>query len=112
MQMSIDGLLVALLVVLAPEQELGPGQTNDRTLAGLNVNPQVQQERRDIALATDVSTCRFFADAEARRKCTIRTSRKLPSGSAERDPVYPETVIWLAPTEPSMPYKSPSNLPR
>ena len=110
MQMSIDGLLVALLVVLGPEQEAVT--TNDRTLAGLAVNPQIQQEKRDSGLATDASSCRYFADPEARRKCAIRTSRPAQSGAAERDPDYPENTIWLTPAEPAMPYKFHSNTPR
>jgi hypothetical protein len=109
MQMSIDGLLVALLVVFAPEQhEPSPG--NERVLAGLVPDPQVQQERRNSALTADPSACRFFADSEARRKCTIRTSRPAAaSGSAETSSSYPESVIWMAPAEPAMPYKFHAN---
>ena len=110
MQMSIDGLLVALLVVLGPEQEAVAA--SDRTLAGLGVNPQVQQEKRDSGLATDAAACRYFADPEARRKCAIRTSRPVQSGSTERNQDYPESVIWLTPAEPAMPYKFNSNTPR
>src|SRR5262245_13820907 len=106
MQISIDGLLVALLVVLAPEQEPASEQ---RVLAGLAVDPQAQQERRDSALTNDPSACRYFADAEARRKCAIRTARPAPSGAPLSAASYPETVIWLAPAEPSMPPKFPSN---
>jgi hypothetical protein len=107
MQMSIDGLLVALLVVLAPEQE--PTMTNERALAGLAPDPQVQQERRDSAMTTDPSACRYFADQEARRKCAIRTSRPVASGAPNPISTYPETLIWLAPSEPSMPYKFQPN---
>jgi hypothetical protein len=106
MQISIDGLLVALLVVLAPEQEPANEQ---RVLAGLAVDPQAQQERRNSSLTDDPSACRYFADAEAHRKCTIRTARPAAAGSAESSASYPETVIWLAPAEPSMPPKIQSN---
>jgi len=110
MQMSIDGLLVALLVVLAPEQE--PGSANDRLLAGLTADPQARQQRRNDAPAADASACHYFADAEARRKCTIRTSRPALSGSPDRSRDYPETVIWLVPSEPAMPYKFQPSTPR
>ena len=103
MQITIDSLVVALLMALAPETEQGPGQ--DRTLDGLLSNPPEQRSSRQPGgvLANDPSACRYYADPEARRKCTVRTGRMAQSGAAEPAPSYPETVIWLAPLEPRMP---------
>jgi hypothetical protein len=101
MQISIDNLLVALLMVLAPEQD--QGAANDRVLDSLLTTEQRSDAPRVKAMADDPSVCRHFADPEARRKCTIRTSRMALSGAAEPAGSYPETVIWLTPAEPRMP---------
>ena len=101
MQISIDNLLVALLMVLAPEQD--QGAANERVLDNLLTTEQRSEAPRVKAIADDASACRYFADAEARRKCTIRTSRMALSGAAELTGPFPETVIWLAPTQPPMP---------
>lgn len=98
MQMSIDGLLVALLVVLAPDQEPGA----EHALAGLPVAPQAQQQNGQ---APDTAACRIFIDPDARRKCAIRLSRPAPAGAAEPTLSFPESVIWMVPAEPAMPYK-------
>ena len=101
MPMSIDGLLVALLVVLAPDQE------PSGALDGLAFDPQAQRQA-----PADAAACRLFVDIEARRKCTIRMSRPAASGAAEPTLSFPETVIWIAPAEPTMPYKFYSPPPR
>jgi hypothetical protein len=100
MQITIDSLVLALLVALAPEQE--PGHGNDRILDGMLTEPQ---SARPAALAgpQPPSACQYFVDSEARRKCAIRTSRTALSGAAEPHASYPETVIWLTPLEPRMP---------
>jgi hypothetical protein len=102
MQISIDNLLVALLIALAPEPDQGAG--NDRFLDTLLMADQRNERQKQLnALTDDPSACRYFADVEARRKCMIRTSRMAQSGAAEPAGFYPETVIWLTPTEPRMP---------
>jgi hypothetical protein len=99
MQITIDSLVLALLVALAPEQE--PGHGNDRILDTVLTEPQ--STLPTPVNASTPSACQYFVDSEARRKCAIRTSRTDQSGAAERRTSYPETVIWLAPLEPRMP---------
>lgn len=95
MQSAIDSLLVALLVALAPETE-SPGER----LNGLS-----SFERRDrIGAVSEAVVCQQFADIEARRKCTIRAGRAA-SGTTGANATYPETVIWMAPIDPGMPFK-------
>jgi hypothetical protein len=101
--MSIDGLLVALLVVLAPDQD----PNAERALDSLSADPQTQRQA-----PADAAACRMFVDIEARRKCTIRMSRPAASGTAEPTLSFPESVIWMAPAEPTMPYKFYSPPPR
>ncbi|HEX2113926.1 MAG TPA: hypothetical protein VHM01_05930, partial [Alphaproteobacteria bacterium] len=99
LQISIDNLLVALLIALGPEPD--QGAANDRVLDSLlSIDQRNTRQTRFNGLADDPSACRYFADAEARRKCMIRTSRIAQSGAAEPAGSYPETLIWLAPTEP------------
>jgi hypothetical protein len=111
MQIPIDNLLVALLVVLAPDQENAP--SGEPVLGGL-LTPDRQIERQQDLGATpdDLTACGAFADAEARRKCAIRTGRLTASGAVEPGAPFPEAVIWLAPAEPGMPRKLPPNFAR
>ena len=102
MQITIDNLLVALLIALAPEQD--QGAANDRILDNLLMADQRNERQKQLnALVDDPSACRHFADAEARRKCMIRTSRMARAGAGESTGSHPETVIWVTPTEPRMP---------
>lgn len=100
MQSAIDSLLVALLVALAPETDSLGGERLNGSQFGL-----APSERRARAgAAGEAVVCQQFADIEARRKCTIRTGRA-SSGAGGGNATYPETVIWMAPIDPGMPFK-------
>jgi hypothetical protein len=103
MQISVDNLMVALLIVLAPEPEQGVDRAIDSLLTA---ESQAGQQNQLSGAAEDPSACRYFVDPDARRKCAIRTSR-MPTpaaGVAAPTSSHPETVIWLTPNEPRMPF--------
>lgn len=107
MPTSLDSLLVALLVALGPvEQEFPAGAENDRSLDGFRQGYHQLTVRPEQAGRSEGGACRYFIDAQARRNCEIRTTRAL-SGAAE--PSYPSQVIYLAPSEPGMPFKFPTS---
>lgn len=99
MPSSVDGLLIALLVVLAPDRD---GSTGERLADDFQFSPPPL--RRSIDPSDGATACQQFADAEARRKCMIRTGRSA-SGSAEVTANYPETQFWVTPVDPGMPFK-------
>jgi hypothetical protein len=102
MQSSFDGLLIALLVVLAPDQDT---QSGERTIEGFQFAPAIAASRgRDDPAAA----CSQFFDAGARRNCEIRIGRER-SGSAEGESIYPETLFWVTPSDPAMPFKFGTN---
>ena len=103
MQSSFDSLLIALLVVLAPEQD---SRTGERLADSFQF--AAPPLRRSIDPSDGAPACRQFADAEARRKCMIRTGRSA-SGSAEVTANYPETLFWVTPADPEMPFKFGTN---
>jgi hypothetical protein len=105
MPMRIDSLLVALLVVVGLEPE--PNASGQSAVT--TPDRQVQAPREDRASAEPPSVCRAYADPEARHKCTVRIGRLAASGAAEPRATYPETLIWLAPAEPPMPFKLQPN---
>jgi hypothetical protein len=110
MQISMDNLLVALFLALSPDQD--QNSANESATALLHLDQQALRLRQQSTATENLPACRIFADAEARRKCMIRTERASASGAVEPRRSYPETVIWLAPVEPSMPFKLQSNTPR
>jgi hypothetical protein len=103
MQITIDSLIVALVLALAPEQD--QGAATDRIVDSLLSGSAEQRSgQQPVVNTSEPAACRYFADREARRKCAIRTSRLAASGSAEPDLSFPETIIWIAPAEPRMPW--------
>lgn len=98
MQITIDSLVLALLVALSPE----PDQNGDRMIDGTFTEPRSAQQGPLGAPPPDPSACGYFVDTEARRKCLIRTSRGARSGANEPRPT--ESVIWVTPLEPRMPF--------
>jgi hypothetical protein len=110
MPTSLDSLLIALLVALGPvEQELPAGVENDRFHDGFKQGYHQLTVRPEKTGRSEDGACRYFIDAHARRNCEIRTKRAL-SGAAE--PGYPSQVIYLAPSEPGMPFKFPTSISR
>jgi hypothetical protein len=104
MQGSIDSLLIALFVALAPDQDLPPGERPpDRALLAMPFEPS-----RSGEMAPAAAACLQFADANARRNCEIR-ARRAGSGTAEPVTLHPETLFWVAPTQPDMPINFGAN---
>lgn len=102
MDASLDTLLVALLVALAPvEQELPAVPPGDTFAAGVAQGYHGLELRPSVA---DTSACRSFFDAEARHNCVIRTTRA-GTGSAAPDADFPSQVTWIAPGDPGMPFR-------
>jgi hypothetical protein len=99
MQITIDSLVLALLVALSPEPD--QNAANERMIDGAFTEPR-SARHGPLGPLPDPSACSYFVDTEARRKCLIRTSRGARSGADE--PLPPESVIWVSPVEPRMPF--------
>jgi hypothetical protein len=104
MQSAFDSLLVALFVALAPvEQEAQPGLSAESFRQGFQQGYQGLNMRPDGVGTADAADCRYFVDDVARRHCIVRTERAL-SGTAEKAPPFPAGTVWIAPSDPEMPF--------
>jgi hypothetical protein len=87
MLQTLEGVLVALLMAMAP---------GDRQADGLPMPAELQLE----ALAA----CEPYSNETARRNCIARLERGLET--ADAGPVFTEQVTWLVPGDPGMPDRS------
>jgi heterodisulfide reductase subunit A-like polyferredoxin len=85
MLQTLEGVLVALLMAMAPADRPGDGST---TLAELRIE----------ALAA----CEPYSNETARRNCIARLERALEPADEEAA-VFTEQVAWIAPSDPGMP---------
>lgn len=84
MLQTLEGVLVALLMAMAPADRPSDGST---TLAELRIE----------ALAA----CEPYSNESARRNCIARIERTLDTAAAEV--VFAEQVAWVVPNDPGMP---------
>jgi hypothetical protein len=84
MLQTLEGVLVALLMAMAPADRPGDGST---TLAELRIE----------ALAA----CEPYSDETARRNCVARLERALDADDEEAN--FTEQVAWIVPNDPGMP---------
>jgi hypothetical protein len=87
MLQTLEGVLVALLMAMAP---------GDRPSDG---NPTADELRIEALAA-----CEPYSNETARRNCVARLERGLET--ADAGPVFAEQVTWLAPSDPGMPDRS------
>jgi hypothetical protein len=87
MLQTLEGVLVALLMAMAP----GDRPSDDNPTAA---------ELRIEALAA----CEPYSDETARRNCIARLERGLETADARSS--FPEQVTWVAPSDPGMPDRS------
>ena len=84
MLQTLEGVLVALLMAMAPADRPADGST---ALAELS--------------AEAVAACGPYSNETARKNCIARLERGLETADAAV--VFTEQVTWLVPGEPSMP---------
>lgn len=110
MQSTFDGLLIALLMALAPSDQDLPPDSDPSFRDGFNLGYQ-ELKLHEPPAQGDAAGCRFFIDEAARKNCMVRTGRA-QSGSAENLAQFPDDTIWIVPRDPAMPLRFQPKTPR
>ena len=87
MLQTLEGVLVALLMAMAPADRPADGSTALAELA-----------------SEAVAACEPYSDETARRNCITRLQRGVET--ADAGAVFNEQVTWLVPGDPGMPDRS------